>query len=108
MYIADRDNHRVQRFPPNSSIGTTVAGTMVKSGALTNLDHLSSLAVDNDSNIYVLDVHNDRVVEWAPNATSGTVLISSALLNDAHDILLAPGSSNQVYISDQTNDKIYL
>lgn len=108
MYVADRDNHRVQRFPSNSSDGTTVAGTTTKSGALTDLDHLSSLDVDNDSNIYILDVHNNRMVMWAPNATSGIVLISSGLLNDAHDILLAPNSLNEAYISDQANDKIYL
>ncbi|CAF4972970.1 unnamed protein product, partial [Rotaria magnacalcarata] len=37
MYVADHNNHRVQRFAPNSNVGTSVAGTGAKSGALTDL-----------------------------------------------------------------------
>ena len=108
MYVADNENHRVQRFPPNSNIGTRVAGNGAKSGALTSLDHLTAVDVDNRSNIYILDIHNDRVVQWAPNATTGTVLIDSTTLNGAQDMILSPNSPNQVYISDPGNDKIYL
>jgi len=109
LYIADGDNHRVQRFPPNSTTGTTVAGvTSSKTSALNNLDHLTSLLVDDDLNIYILDRHNERVILWPPNATQGIVLISSSLLKETQDILFLPNSTNQVYISDPKNSKIYV
>lgn len=108
MYVADNENHRVQRFPPNSNIGTRVAGNGVKTTTLTSLDHLTAVDVDNSSNIYILDIHNERVVSWGPNATAGTLLIDSATLKNAQDMILSPNSPNQVYISDPGNDKIYL
>lgn len=108
MYVADRDNHRVQRFPPGSTVGTTVAGNTTKANASATLDHLMAVDVDEDLNIYILDVHNFRVIKWAPNATSGVNLINDTDLDGAYDLILVPGSPNQVYISDPVNNKIYL
>ncbi|CAF3706401.1 unnamed protein product, partial [Rotaria sp. Silwood1] len=108
MYVADHNNHRVQRFPPNSNIGTTVAGTGTKSSALTDLDHLSAIDVDDNLNIYIADIHNDRIVKWASNATSGTVVVSNSLIDKSYDILLSPSSSNQVYTSNSDKDKVYI
>ncbi|CAF3869810.1 unnamed protein product, partial [Rotaria sp. Silwood1] len=108
MYVADHNNHRVQRFPPNSNIGTTVAGTGTKSGALTDLDHLAAIDVDDNLNIYIADIHNDRIVKWASNATSGTVVVSNSLIDKSYDILLSPSSSNQVYTSNSDKDKVYI
>ena len=102
MYVIDYENHRVQRFPPNSSAGTsgtTVAGTGSPSGSLNALKHPTSIDIDDDFNLYILDAENKRVVQWAPNAAVGTLLITDNDLNNAQDILLATNSSNQVYIS---------
>ena len=98
MYVVDYYNDRVQRFPPNSTIGTTVAGTTgISSNALADLNRPTAVDVDNNSNIYILDMQNERVVQWAPNATNGTMLISDNRLLNSYGLLLAPGSSNQVY-----------
>ncbi|CAF3657643.1 unnamed protein product, partial [Rotaria sp. Silwood1] len=93
---------------PNSNIGTTVAGTGTKSSALTDLDHLSAIDVDDNLNIYIADIHNDRIVKWASNATSGTVVVSNSLIDKSYDILLSPSSSNQVYTSNSDKDKVYI
>ncbi|CAF4534731.1 unnamed protein product, partial [Rotaria sp. Silwood2] len=109
MYVADNGNNRVQRFLPNSTIGTTVAGTTSQStSALTDLSDPVAIDVDENSNVYVLDRGNRRIVKWGPNATSGTSMISNSLLSNAYDFLLSPTSSNQVYISNEINGVIYL
>jgi sugar lactone lactonase YvrE len=108
MYVVDYENHRVQRFPPNSTIGTTIAGTGSPSTALNGLNHPTAIAFDNNSNLYILDMGNKRVMKWAPNATSGTVLISDNNLDNSFDILLVPNSLNQVYISDQNEHGVCL
>jgi sugar lactone lactonase YvrE len=108
MYVADYDNHRVQRFSPNSITGTTITGVTTKSSAFTDLNQIIAVDVDDNFNVYTLDTYNKQVVQWAPKATSSTVVISSDLFGGACDILLAFGSSNEVYISDEDHNKIYL
>ncbi len=106
IYVSDQGNNRVQQFPPSSLTGTTVAnpggGT---TAALTDLKNPSGIAVDNNSNIYIADTGNNRLVVWAPNATSGNLLISDGSLANAYGLVLVPGSSNQVYYSTQGGTK---
>ncbi|CAF5008154.1 unnamed protein product, partial [Rotaria sp. Silwood1] len=109
MYVADNNNNRVQRFLPNSTIGTTVAGTTSQSSsALTDLNDAVAIDVDENSNVYVLDRGNKRIVKWGSNATTGISVISNSLLSSAYDFLLSPTSSNQTYISNESSGVIYL
>jgi len=109
MYVTDTQNHRVQRFYSNSTNGTTVAGiTNSASSALTNLKNPSGILIDDDLNLYILDMDNKRVLKWAPNGTNGTILISNNILDESHDLLFAIGSSDRVYISDRNDHVIYL
>ena len=39
IYVADTNNHRVQKFMPNSSIGITVAGITGVSGSNISGEH---------------------------------------------------------------------
>ncbi|UJR11554.1 hypothetical protein I4U23_015734 [Adineta vaga] len=117
LYICDTGNNRIQKWIASdssgstvagSSVGTAVAGTIgIKSSALTDLDHPSAVLVDDNLNIYILDKHNNRIVQWTPNATIGIVMITSSLLNDAEDFIFVPSTLNQVYISDPKNNVIY-
>ena len=102
MYVVDTDNHRVQRYAPNSIIGETVAGAANGNpGSLNDrLRNPRSIAIDNDLNIYITDFTNDRVMKWAPNATSGTVFVSSSTYSQPYGIILKDDSSNEIYVSD--------
>jgi hypothetical protein len=64
MYVADKENHRVQRWTPSSTNGTTVAGRQdcVAGNSLSHLFAPFGLAVDNSGGVYVADTYNDRVV----------------------------------------------
>ena len=106
MYVVDTDNHRVQRYAPNSIIGETVAGAANGNpGSLNDrLRNPRSIAIDNDLNIYITDFTNDRVMKWAPNATSGTVFFSSNKYSKPYGIILKDNSSNEIYVSDQAKD----
>ena len=109
MYVSDQGNNRVQQYWPNSLNGTMVAGQGGGgSNALNGLNNPTGIAVDNNSNLYIADTGNHRLMQWAPNATIGSILITSNLMNNVYGLLLAPGSSNQVYLSSQGQNCIYL
>ncbi|CAF2952729.1 unnamed protein product [Rotaria sp. Silwood2] len=110
MYVVDSQNNRVQRFPPNSLVGTTVAGQASGSSstALNSLKRPLGVDVDDDLNVYVADGDNQRVVKWTPNATTGILLIDNGIMGRVYGILLAPNSTNQVYLSDENRGRIYL
>ncbi len=101
MYVSDSGNNRVQQYPPNSLTGTTIAGqTGGGSNALNGLHNPAGIAVDSNSNLYIADANNQRVMLWAANATTGSILISSSVFgNNLYGLILVPGSSNQVYLS---------
>ncbi|CAF1305851.1 unnamed protein product [Adineta ricciae] len=108
LYVADSGNARVQRFPPNSLNGTSVAGTGSLSNALNGLNHPTAVVVDNNLNLFVLDEGNTRLMKWLPNATNGSVMIDAIDLNYVFDFVFALGSSNQVYLSDNGASKVRL
>ena len=76
LYIADKDNHRIQRWSIGVSSGSTVAGRAdgVLGNATNELSGPTGTALDSNGNIYVADSGNHRVVFWAIEAPSGTVV----------------------------------
>ena len=114
MYVSDYENHRVQRYPPNSNVGQTVAGLTSTSGSGTNLlKHPSCILVDEDQNLFIADSENDRVVKWAENATSGIVVIANpgsgtSEIKKPYGLLLINGSSNHIYLSVEEENRVQL
>ena len=115
MYVADYNNHRIQRFAPNSTNGTTVAGTGTSNAATTNLNLPTAVVVDDQLNMYITENGNNRLMFWPFNGTNGTVLIdgrsggaASGELSTPYDLLLLSSSTNQVYISDAAKDRVQL
>lgn len=76
LYIADRDNNRVQKWLSGASNATTVAGQSsgVSGTGLNCLNQPSNVEVDSTGNIYVTEVYNYRVLFWPSGASSGTLV----------------------------------
>ncbi|CAF1151094.1 unnamed protein product [Rotaria sordida] len=65
IYIVDRRNHRIQFFPVGESNGTTIAGrTGISGNNSTLLNFPTSLALDNQLNLYVVDRSNHRIQKY--------------------------------------------
>ena len=108
MYISGHNYERVIRYPPNFTAGTNVAGQPgVGSAALTDLKKPLGLIVDDNLNLYVAERDNQRVMKWAPGASSGTIVVPDTGKN-FYGILLSLYNSNQVYVSSEEQKSVYL
>ncbi|CAF2424034.1 unnamed protein product [Rotaria sp. Silwood2] len=109
IYISGHQNHAVVRYPPNSNIGTTVAGQLgISSAALDSLNDPLGVTLDDDLNLYIADRYNQRVMKWAPNAIVGTKVIAAASTVRLYGILLSLYSPDEVYVSSEDRDSVYL
>ena len=76
LYVADRYNHRIQKYLRGSLNGTTVAGQA--NGTICSsyqcLRDPSSIALDDNENLFISDAYNHRVVLWKKNATIGELV----------------------------------
>jgi len=65
MYVADRNNHRIQLFYIDQFNGSTIVGTTSVSGTNASLLHTPwSVKLDNQLNLYVVDTANHRVQKF--------------------------------------------
>ena len=110
LYIADTYNSRIQRFPPGSTQatnGVTVAGTNTPGSAANQLDHPTSVCVDQYGNVYVSDAGNNRIQKFPPNSTSATngVTISSpgSIINPQGVFVDAIGD---IYVADYGHGQV--
>ena len=63
-----------------SPIPTVVAGVSNISGStLDKLFRPNGLALDNQSNLYVADTYNNRVMLWPANSTSGIMIAGTGV-----------------------------
>ena len=76
MFIADRNNHRIQKYVRGSINGTTVAG--FGNGTIGNLFYgliqPVHVIVDDEENLYITNYGNSRILHWPRNAVSGVVV----------------------------------
>ena len=118
VYVADMYNSRVVKWAPGTTEGVVVAGGNGTGYATDQLARPIGVAVDSSGNIYVVDraatgadAGGDRVVKWAPNATSGTVVAGGNgrgynrnQLNQPSSVAL--DSSGNLYIADSGNQRV--
>ena len=65
IYVADRNNHRIQLFSAGQSNGTTIAGVSGRSGSnATMLYNPCAVALDAQLNLYVADTYNNRIQQF--------------------------------------------
>ena len=76
MFIADRNNHRIQKYVRGSINGTTVAGfgNGTSSTSLYGLNQPIHVIVDDEENLYISNPGSARILYWPRNALSGIVV----------------------------------
>ena len=72
LYIADRGNHRIQKYLFGSSIGQRVAGNVTSGSSSDKLSLPSRVLIDSNENLYIADTNNNRIQFWRKGANSGT------------------------------------
>ena len=115
FYVSDQLNHRVLRFPPDSTSGTSsvmVAGTGTAGAAASQLNNPYRIFVDSDKSIYIADQSNNRIQRWTYGACFGVTVAGTGTAGTIASQLNLPSSvivdSNQVmYIGDQYNNRIH-
>jgi sugar lactone lactonase YvrE len=111
LYVADQENHRVQRWAPGAAFGVTVAGGNGAGNNPNQFNQPFGVAVDDNGNLYVTDMLNHRVQRWAPGATEGvTVAGSNGVGGNASQFDRPAGiiidESGNLYVADGNNHRI--
>ena len=108
LYVADRENHRIQRFPVGQYNGITMAGR----GAAGTIDlhQPTGVFLDEDHYLFIVDSDNDRIIGSGPDGfrcvvgCSGTYGPASYQLGDP--IYMAFDSYGNLYTTDNYNDRV--
>jgi len=111
LYIADLENHRVQKWAPGASEGVTVAGGNGKSSSVDQLSSPNGISIDHLGNLYITDSNNHRIQKWAPGANEGKIIAGGNGKGSSADQLSYPNGiafdhSGNLYIADVENHRI--
>ena len=114
LYVSDKKNHRVLRFPPDSTSGTNgtvVAGIGISGSGPSHLNLPYRIVVDDNRNIYIADKNNHRIQMWAYGACAGVTVAGTGTSGSSLNQLSSPISmlvdmNGFIYITDQGNNRI--
>ena len=112
MYIADTNNHRVQKWSYGACSGVTVAGTGTSGTGAGQLNFPVAVVIDSNQFMYIADQSNHRIQRWAPGGCSGECLVGcSGTSGSGSNLLSSPQSlafDNQgaLYVSDGGNHRL--
>jgi sugar lactone lactonase YvrE len=103
VYVADRDNHRIQLYRNGSRTGKTVAGNGTAGSTTGQLDQPTSVTVDASSgNIFISDTDNGRIQIWSVNTTQGHTFVNGLNFPSG----LRVDAQNYVYVVESSSDQI--
>lgn len=105
------NNHRVQKWSPGATSGTTVAGGNGEGSAANQLDYPQDIYVDASGNIFIADQINNRIQKWVPGAITGTTVAGGNGQGSAANQLNSPmgiyvDASGNIFIADTNNFRI--
>jgi DNA-binding beta-propeller fold protein YncE len=117
IYVADRYNDRVQRFPLDGSrIRGTVAGGNGAGSAPNQLNFPTEIYRSKNGNfIHICDTYNYRVQRWQTKGTSGVTVAGSStgLAGQTPYLLRAPYAfafdpdEKYIFVSDTDNHRVH-
>ena len=81
LYIADRGNHRIQKYLFGSSIGQRVAGNVTAGSSSDKLNSPVRVLIDSNEDLYITDRANCRIQFWHKGANSGTTIAGTGKKN---------------------------
>ena len=115
VYVADSNNNRVQKWEPNATAGTTIAGGNGTTDICNNLSQLYEplkVYVDDEKSLYVLDKFG-RVVKWLEGAEEGYIYAGRKCSSGESIQRLSWGAPDfafdrhkNVYVADRENHRI--
>ncbi len=108
LYVADRENDRIQLFQPEESNGITVAGSESPYPTIT-LDCPSGISLDASKYLFIVDQDNHRIVGSGPNGFR--CLVGCYGEGSQSNQLNFPFSfsfdrSGNIFVTDQYNNRI--
>ena len=107
LYVADRDNSRVLKYPANVTVGTVVAGNDTQGNTASLLKLPRGVAVDQMGAVIVGDSGNYRIQKFDIGSTVGVTLAANAAWNplgDTRDLHI--DVNNNVYVTDSDYSRI--
>ena len=108
LYVADSNNDRIQKFQPENTNGTTVAGRNSAIGQ--SLSKPYAIIIDADDYLYVADYENHRIVRIKSEyfecviACSNNFGVRSDQFNNPTS--LAFDSFGNIFVTDRNNNRI--
>jgi len=111
LYVADKNNHRVQKWAPGAASGVTVAGTGASGSGNDQLNGPADVFVDAGDTIYIADANNHRIQKWAPGAASGVTVAGNGASGSGNNQLNTPAgvfvdAGGNVYVADANNHRV--
>ena len=109
LYVADRNNHRIQLFRLNQRNGITVAGKE-SSEVTIKLIYPSGIVLDGDQHLFIVDSWNHRIIGSDENGfrcifgCSGERGSTSNKLS--YPITMSFDSYGNIYVTDRNNHRV--
>ena len=114
VYVADSNNHRIQKWVIGGSSGLTIAGGNSNGTGLNQLNTPRAVLSDSNGVLYISDTNNHRVVMWTSGATSGIVLVgTSGIAGSTATMLNYPNgitfdTNKNLYVTDSNNFRVQM
>ena len=112
LYVADTYNHRIQMWLSGATAGTTAAGqTGVGSSGLNQLWYPTSVLVDTNGYMYIVDNNNCRIMRWMIGSAAGVIIAGNSSYGTSPNQLRYPSnakfnSNGDLFVADSYNNRI--
>ena len=102
IYVTSNHSHAVQKWAPNATKPTVVAGGNWYGSTPNQLGDPQGIYVDAKGVVYVAEAANSRITKWLPNSNVGIVVASG--ISQANGVGF--DAAGNMYASDRMNHRV--